>query len=47
MRTIYLNRPPDAASVDYFAGELRNGVRDEAIVGQILSSEEFYTGATR
>jgi len=43
----FLDRRPDAASVDYFASELRRGVRDESVLGQILSSDEFFANATR
>jgi hypothetical protein len=42
----FLGRRPDAVSVDYFASELRSGVRDESVIGQILSSDEFFAKAT-
>lgn len=47
MLTKFLDRPADAGGVDHFAAALHSGAVDNQVIGEILSSDEFYAHATR
>ena len=37
-----LDRPADPGALAYFAGELDDGITDELVITQLISSDEYY-----
>jgi hypothetical protein len=41
----FLDRTADPGALTYFAGELDNGDRDEIVITQLISSDEYFEKA--